>query len=73
MNIDTDMPRAFTRVIAAQMCKNCDGVLKVDSKVGNKKTYDSRSYLAQAEIAMTERVKQAVSDLRGAGTTMYTA
>ena len=36
MNIDTDMPRAFTRMIAAQMCKNCDGVLKVDSKVAVK-------------------------------------
>jgi fructose-bisphosphate aldolase class II len=70
MNIDTDMQYAFTRAIAAHMFKNYDGVLKVDSEVGNKKAYDPRSYLAQAEVAMAERVKQAVSDLRAVGTTM---
>jgi fructose-bisphosphate aldolase class II len=73
MNIDTDMQYAFTRAIAAHMFKNYDGVLKVDGEVGNKKAYDPRSYLAQAEVAMAERVKQAVSDLRGVGTTMYKA
>ena len=71
MNVDTDMQYAFTRAIAAHMFKNYDGVLKVDGEVGNKKAYDPRSYLAQAEAAMAERVKQAVSDLRGVGTTMY--
>lgn len=73
MNVDTDMQYAFTRAIAAHMFKNYDGVLKVDGEVGNKKAYDPRSYLAQAEAAMAERVKQAVSDLRGIGTTMYKA
>jgi fructose-bisphosphate aldolase class II len=73
MNIDTDMQYAFTRAIAAHMFKNYDGVLKVDGEVGNKKAYDPRSYLAQAEVAMAERVHQAVSDLRGVGTTMYKA
>ncbi len=73
MNIDTDMQYAFTRAIAAHMFKNYDGVLKVDGEVGNKKLYDPRSYLAQAEVAMAERVKQAVNDLRGVGTTMYKA
>jgi fructose-bisphosphate aldolase class II len=73
MNIDTDMQYAFTRAIAAHMFKNYDGVLKVDGEVGNKKAYDPRSYLAQAEAAMAGRVKQAVSDLRGVGTTMYQA
>jgi fructose-bisphosphate aldolase class II len=73
MNIDTDMQYAFTRAIATHMFKNYDGVLKVDGEVGNKKAYDPRSYLAQAEVAMAERVKQAVSDLRGVGTTMYKA
>jgi fructose-bisphosphate aldolase class II len=73
MNIDTDMQYAFTRAIAAHMFKNYDGVLKVDGEVGNKKAYDPRSYLAQAEVAMAERVKQAVSDLRGIGTTLYAA
>jgi fructose-bisphosphate aldolase class II len=54
----------------ATCSKNFDGVLKVDSEVGNKKVYDPRSYLALAEAAMAERVKQAVGDLRGNGKTM---
>src|SRR5512135_129960 len=73
MNIDTDTQYAFTRPIADHMLKNYDGVLKVDGEVGNKKVYDPRVYLAMAETAMAERVKQAVSDLRAAGTTMYKA
>jgi fructose-bisphosphate aldolase class II len=46
-------------------------VLKVDGEVGNKKIYDPRSYLALAEVAMADRVKQAVSDLRAAGKTIF--
>lgn len=38
-----------------------------------EKTYDPRSYMALAETAMAERVKQAVSDLRGVGTTFFKA
>jgi fructose-bisphosphate aldolase class II len=71
MNIDTDTQYAFTRAIVSHMMKNYDGVLKVDGEVGNKKAYDPRSYLALAEASMAERVKQAVNDLRGNGTTMY--
>ena len=71
MNVDTDMQYAFTRPIAAHMFKNYDGVLKVDGEVGNKKAYDPRSYLAAAENAMAERTKQAVTDLRGNGKTMF--
>jgi fructose-bisphosphate aldolase class II len=65
------MQYAFTRAVAGHMFKNYDGVLKVDGEVGNKKVYDPRSYLALAEAAMSERVKQAVADLRGAGKTMF--
>jgi fructose-bisphosphate aldolase, class II len=68
MNVDTDMQYAFTRAIAGHILKNYDGVLKVDGELGNKKVYDPRSYLALAEAAMAERVKQAVSDLRAVGT-----
>jgi len=71
MNIDTDTQYAFTRPIADHMLKNYDGVLKVDGEVGNKKDYDPRIYLALAETAMAERVKQAASDLRAVGTTMF--
>jgi fructose-bisphosphate aldolase class II len=70
MNIDTDTQYAFTRAVADHMLKNYDGVLKVDGEVGNKKTYDPRSYLAMAEAAMAERVKLAVAALRGTGTTL---
>jgi fructose-bisphosphate aldolase, class II len=70
MNIDTDTQYAFTRAIADHMFKNYDGVLKVDGDVGNKKVYDPRVYLGLAETAMAERVKQAVTELRGLGTTM---
>jgi fructose-bisphosphate aldolase, class II len=71
MNIDTDTQYAFTRPIADHMLKNYDGVLKVDGEVGSKKSYDPRTYLAAAEKAMSERVKQAVKDLRGEGTTLF--
>src|SRR4029453_11075923 len=70
MNVDTDMQYAFTRAIVDHCFRNYAGVLKVDGDVGDKKAYDPRSYLALAEAAMAERVKQAVSELRAAGTTM---
>ena len=71
MNVDTDMQYAFTRAVAGHMFKNYDGVLKVDGELGSKKAYDPRSYLAIAEGAMAERVKQAASDLRAGGKTMF--
>jgi len=71
MNIDTDTQYAFTRPIADHILKNYDRVLKVDGEVGDKKMYDPRHYLALAEIAMSERVKQAVSQLKANGTTIY--
>jgi fructose-bisphosphate aldolase, class II len=70
MNVDTDMQYAFTRAIADHFFKNYDGVLKVDGEVASKKAYDPRSYLARAEAALAERVKQTVSELRVVGTTM---
>ena len=70
MNVDTDMQYAFTRAVAAHFFRNYDGVLKVDGEVGNKKAYDPRTYLAIAEAAMAERVKQAAAELRATGTTM---
>jgi len=71
MNIDTDTQYAFTRAIADHMFRNYSGVLKVDGEVGNKKNYDPRSYMTTAEAALAERVKQAVQELRGAGTSLY--
>ncbi|HHN74422.1 MAG TPA: class II fructose-bisphosphate aldolase [Acidobacteria bacterium] len=71
MNVDTDTQYAFTRPIVDHMMKNYDGVLKIDGEVGLKKVYDPRSYLKKAEAGMSARVKQAVDDLKGAGTTLY--
>src|SRR5690606_29095082 len=67
MNVDTDTQYAFTRPIAGHMFTNYDGVLKIDGEVGNKKTYDPRSYLKKAEASMTQRVVEACNDLRSAG------
>jgi fructose-bisphosphate aldolase class II len=67
MNIDTDAQYAFTRPIAAHMFTNYDGVLKVDGEVGNKKTYDPRSYLKLAEQSMGARVTKACEDLHSSG------
>ncbi|MEO3751531.1 class II fructose-bisphosphate aldolase [Streptomyces sp. B6B3] len=68
MNLDTDTQYAFTRPVADHMFRNYDGVLKVDGEVGDKKTYDPRSWGKLAEAGMAERVTQACGDLRSTGT-----
>ncbi|MEU4891981.1 class II fructose-bisphosphate aldolase [Streptomyces sp. NPDC044780] len=68
MNLDTDTQYAFTRPIADHMFRNYDGVLKVDGEVGNKKTYDPRSWGKLAEKGMAERVTKACENLRSTGT-----
>jgi len=70
MNIDTDTQYAFTRPIADHMLTNYQGVLKVDGEVGDKKTYDPRSYLKKAETGMSTRVIEACQDLKSAGRTL---
>jgi fructose-bisphosphate aldolase, class II len=67
MNVDTDTQYAFTRPVAGHMFTNYDGVLKVDGEVGNKKSYDPRSYLKAAETGMAARVVEACEDLLSAG------
>jgi fructose-bisphosphate aldolase, class II len=67
MNVDTDMQYAFTRPVADHMFKNYDGVLKVDGEVGNKKTYDPRSWGKAGEAGMAARVTRACEDLLSAG------
>ncbi|WP_106507562.1 class II fructose-bisphosphate aldolase [Brachybacterium timonense] len=67
MNIDTDTQYAFTRPVAAHVMQNYDGVLKIDGEVGNKKTYDPRSWGKKAEAGMAARVVEACENLRSAG------
>ena len=70
MNIDTDTQYAFTRPIADHMFKNYDGVLKIDGEVGNKKAYDPRAYLKNAEKGVAERLGSACDDLLSTGKTI---
>ncbi|MGP4109359.1 class II fructose-bisphosphate aldolase [Streptomyces sp. 4N509B] len=67
MNLDTDTQYAFTRPVADHMFRNYDGVLKVDGEVGDKKTYDPRSWGKLAEAGMAARVAEACADLRSTG------
>ncbi len=71
MNIDTDTQYAFTRPIVTHICENIEGVLKIDGEVGNKKTYDPRSYLKKGEQGLCDRMKQACDELRSTGKTIY--
>ncbi len=68
MNLDTDTQYAFTRPVADHMFRNYDGVLKVDGEVGNKKTYDPRTWGKLAEACMAARVTEACANLRSTGT-----
>ncbi|MGN6721196.1 MAG: class II fructose-bisphosphate aldolase [Marmoricola sp.] len=67
MNVDTDTQYAFTRPVATHMFKNYDGVLKVDGEVGDKKTYDPRSWGKAAEAGMAARVVEACENLSSTG------
>ena len=67
MNIDTDTQYAFTRPVADHIMKNYDGVLRIDGEVGNKKTYDPRSYLKLGRNNMKKRVMRGADELRSSG------
>ena len=71
MNIDTDTQYAFTRPVVTHICENIEGVLKIEDEVGNKKTYDPRSYLKKAEQNMSLRMAQACEDLCSDGNTIF--
>ena len=71
MNIDTDTQYAFTRPIVDHMFKNYAGVLKIDGEVGDKKTYDPRSYLKKGEQGLCDRMKEACNDLLSTGKTIF--
>ncbi len=73
MNVDTDTQYAFTRPIVGHMFENYSEVLKVEGEVGNKKKYDPRSYLKQAEAAMADRVGEACDDLESTGKSLLSA
>jgi fructose-bisphosphate aldolase class II len=70
MNVDTDTQYAFTRPVAGHMFTHYDGVLKIDGEVGNKKTYDPRSWGKAAEAGMAARIVEACENLRSTGHTV---
>ena len=65
---DTDTQYAFTRPVVDHMMRNYDGVLKIDGEVGNKKTYDPRSWGKSAEAGMSARIVEACQQLGSVGT-----
>ncbi|NRD26915.1 class II fructose-bisphosphate aldolase [Frigoribacterium sp. VKM Ac-2836] len=67
MNIDTDTQYAFSRSVADTVLKNYDRFVKVDGEVGDKKTYDPRSWGKIAETAMAARVVEAARQLGSYG------
>lgn len=71
MNIDTDTQYAFTKPIVLHICKNIDGVLKIDGEVGDKKAYDPRSFLKKGELGICDRLKVAAEDLLSTGKTLF--
>jgi len=70
MNIDTDTQYAFTRPVVSHMFTKYDGVLKIDGEVGDKKSYDPRTWGKAAEEGMAKRVIEACEHLRSTGTTL---
>ncbi len=70
MNVDTATQYSFTRGITDHMFKNYDGVLMIDGEMGNKKSYDPRSYLKKGQDSMANRVIQATNELLSAGNSM---
>jgi len=70
MNVDTDTQYSFSRPIVDHVLKNYDGMLRIEGEMGNKKVYDPRSYLKAGTEGMKERIKKAIVDLRGEGTSL---
>ena len=67
MNIDTDTQYAYSRAVVNHMFKNYDAMLKIEGEVGNKNFYDPRAWMKAAEKSMSERICQAVKDLKAEG------
>ncbi|MBS1702530.1 MAG: class II fructose-bisphosphate aldolase [Armatimonadetes bacterium] len=67
MNVDTDCQYHYSRPVVDHVMKNYDGMLRIDGEMGDKKTYDPRSYMKKAEAGMKARVIQAATELRSVG------
>ena len=70
MNVDTDTQYAYTRPVVEHMFKTTMVFLRSKAK-SETKSLRPRAYLKKAEEGMKERVKEAIRDLHGEGTTLF--
>jgi len=70
MNIDTDTQYTYTRPIVDHLFSHYDKVLKIEGEVGSKSHYDPRAYMKLGETGMTNRIVQAIKDLKSEGKTI---
>jgi len=71
MNVDTDTQYWFTQAVLKHMIDNRGELTHTADNVANKKKYDPRSYLKEAEKSMAKRVSQACKDLKSEGRTLF--
>jgi fructose-bisphosphate aldolase class II len=67
VNVDTDNQYAFTRAVAGHVLDHWEGVLRVDGRMGDKRSFDPRAWGRAGEAAMAERVWLACEQLGSAG------
>jgi len=67
MNVDTDCQYHYSRPVVDHVMKNYDGMLRIDGEMGDKKTYDPRSFMKKGEAGMKARVIQAATELKSVG------
>lgn len=67
MNVDTDCQYHYSRPVVDHVMKNYDGMLRIDGEMGDKKTYDPRSFMKKGEAGMKARVIEAATNLKSVG------
>jgi fructose-bisphosphate aldolase class II len=71
-NIDSDAQYAFTRAVAGHALDHWESVLRVDGHLGDKHSYDPRSWGRAGEAAMAARIHEACGQLGSAGRSLTT-
>lgn len=73
MNVDTDTQYYFTEAIVKYIEQHRRVLLHTDEEMADKKKFDPRGYLKEAEKHMARRVTMACNDLKSSGKTLYSA
>lgn len=71
MNIDTDTQYYFTEAIVKHVDSHRKVLTHTEAEMADKKKFDPRTYLKDAEKHMAGRVTQACKDLRSDGKTLF--